>query len=432
MITSEIWRAIESQPPRAAAFIEGDDVVTYGELVRRPVQSRRHLVDVVGDSSVRAALEILDAWRVGDAVLLLHPRVSALEREEISRDVRSAPLAERCHAVVATSGTTGQRRYVLLSEPGMVASAHASAAHLGWREDDRWWLCMPLAHVGGLAIVVRCLLAGRTIVSSPRFDVERYQEALSAGATLMSMVPTMLHALCTAGIARPPESLRAVLVGGGPCTPSLARSARELGLPILLTWGMSEAGSQIATQPLSACRSVSPDDLSTVGRPLDGFEVEIRGGVAWVRGPAATLGYHPPGRYPSPFDDGGWLETKDHVVRADGGVLRILGRGTDMILTGGENVYPAEVEAALAACEHVEAACVVGVPHERWGQEVVAAVVAAESVDERALLRRVREKLGGYKTPRRLIRVDVLPTNSNGKVDRREVARLLSSRRARE
>ena len=415
---SAIWGAIEANASGAPAFVENGVEISYGALVERQLARPRGLVDVVGTSSLEAATRILDAWRVGDAVLLLHPRVSDRECEEIRRDVRSAPLPDRCRAVVATSGTTGRRRYVLLSEDGMVASAEASASHLGWNDDDRWWLCMPLAHVGGLAILVRCLLAGRTVIVSERFDAASYQSALAAGATLMSMVPTMLHSICAAELGRPPDALRAILVGGSPCTPALAARARRLGLPALLTWGMSETGSQIATQALDARLSLAPEDLRCVGRPLPGFEVDLRNGVAWVRGPANALGYHPPERHPSPFDAEGWLETKDHVCRLDDGRLHILGRGSEMIVTGGENVYPAEVEATLTEMASVDAACVVGLPHEYWGQEVVAAVVGVPAGGEAAILAGVRDRLGGYKTPRRLFRMLELPTNANGKVDR--------------
>ena len=415
---SAIWQAIEGQEPDRVALADADTEITYGALAGRPTRESRGAVDVVGDSTLGAVLSVLDAWRAGDAVVLLHPRLPAQERDIIARDVRSAPLPESCAAVVATSGTTGARRYLMLGEAAMIASARASAANLGWEEDDKWWLCMPTAHVGGLAIVVRCLLAGRTVFSSNRFSGSEFTRALRSGTTLMSLVPTMLHELVDAGETPPDGRLRAVLVGGGPCTPTLAARARRAGFPILLTWGMSEAGSQIATQPISARFSTSEVDLNSVGRPLQGFEVALRDGIGWVRGPALSLGTHPPGRYPPPVDSDGWLESRDQIESLDDGQLRILGRGTDMILSGGENVYPAEVESALVSHDRVATACVVGVPHPRWGEQVVAVVVERDPVTSDQLFEHVRARLGGYKTPRRVLRIPELPTNDNSKVDR--------------
>jgi O-succinylbenzoic acid--CoA ligase len=311
----------------------------------------------------------------------------------------------------------------MLSEAGMTASARASAENLGWNEDDRWWLCMPTAHVGGLAIIARCLLAGRAVFVSERFSTDAYERALAERVTLLSLVPTMLHRLIKSGAPMPDSRVRAILVGGGPCSPTLTAKARELGFPVLLTWGMSEAGSQIATQSPSCRFSSKPTDLSSVGRPLLGFDFDNRDGVAWLRGPALTLGYHPPGRYEQPFDADGWLESRDRVTVLEDGQLRILGRGTDMIVSGGENVYPAEVESVLTACDGVVAACVVGIPHPHWGEEVLAVVVVSGDLDRDRLILEARVRLGGYKTPRRVLSVDALPTNVNGKVDRLAIRR---------
>ena len=414
---SGLWAAIETHPTDRIALCDGERSITYGELMARPQLPAAGPRDIVGDSSLRAVLEILDTWRAGDAVVLLHPRLPESEQATISEDIRSAPLPEKCRAVVATSGTTGSRRYVLLSEEGMLASARTSATNLGWVDGDRWWLCMPTAHVGGLAIVVRCLLAGKSVFSSELFSRDEFDRAVSERVTLVSLVPTMLHELLKIAPLHAGQ-IRAGLIGGGPCTPELARRAREAGLPILLTWGMSEAGSQIATQSYDRRFSTSDDDLRSVGRPLPAFEVSLRDGVGWVRGEPLSLGYHPPGRYPQPFDSDGWLESRDRIVELEDGRLSILGRGTDMILTGGENVYPAEVEAVLVSHVHIDAACVVGLPDERWGEVVVAVVVAGGEFDALAVLSHVRDRLGGYKTPRELMLVEQLPTNANGKVDR--------------
>lgn len=419
---SALWELIESHPRRAIALNDGRQWITYGQLCDRPLSTGRDPVDVVGDSSLQSILEILDAWRVNRAVVLLHPRASESDKQSVSSEVRSAALPDACRAIVATSGSTGDRKFVLLSEPGMLASAEASATNLPVGDGDRWWLCMPCAHVGGLAIIVRCLSAGATVRCSQRFSAEAFSEAMRDGITIASLVPTMLRTLIHEANADVlPGALRAILIGGGPCTPALAGSARNAGFPVLLTWGMSEAGSQIATQRLEAARSSAQNDLSTVGTLLPGFDLQSRHGVAFVRGPALTMGYHPPGIAPEAIDADGWLNTRDRLEQQPNGELRILGRGTDLIISGGENVYPAEVESVLEALPFVRAACVVGLPDEKWGECVYSAIQWTDAPREDDALRAVRDQLGPLKCPRGLRTVERLPQNANGKVDRAAV-----------
>lgn len=425
---SELWAELKRHPADAVAFSDGTRRVSFGDLTSRPLLAGSGPVDVIGDSSLSALLDILDAWRVNRPVVLLHPRASEADHRAVTAEVRSAPLPAQCRAVVATSGSTGSRKYVLLSETNLLASVRASAANLPLGREDAWWMAMPSAHVGGLAILVRCLVAGATVRSSPRFSAAAFEEALSDGITVASLVPTMLRTLLGATQREQlPGSLRAILIGGGPCTPALARSARSAGFPILLTWGMSEAGSQIATQSGSASFSLAEQDLATVGTLLPGFELRQVSGIAHVRGDSITMGYHPPGAAPSAIDADGWLNTRDRIQEMPNGHLRIIGRGTDLIISGGENVYPAEVEAVLESLPFVRAACVVGLPDEKWGERVHAAIAWTDGPASEAALAAVREELGALKCPRRIQSVEELPVNVNGKVDRGAVRQLCLS-----
>ncbi|MCB9520424.1 MAG: AMP-binding protein [Myxococcales bacterium] len=419
------WRAVEELADaraRALSFAPGRGVA------------------VVGRSSAAAVLDIVAARRARAPVTLLHPRDDAETWQQLAvlggaarivdegvviddvvanatSDIAALPAG--ADVLVATSGTTGARRLAVLGADGIEASALASAANLGWRADDRWWLAMPTAHVGGLSVLTRCAASGAGVVCTPRFTPEAFAEAVDErGVTMASLVPTMLRRVLDELPGwRPPASLRAVLVGGGPTTPALALAARRRGLPVLLTWGMTEAGSQIATQPLDVARSDAPDDAANVGTPLAGFEVELRGARAWVRGGPMMLGYV---GAPSPFDASGWFDTRDDVAPDTRGRLRVLGRGTELIITGGENVYPAELEAAIESHPSVAAACVVGVPDVRWG-ELVVAVVVGDATSEGEVAAELARRLPPHKRPKRWVWVDELQKTAADKIDRAAV-----------
>ncbi|MBX3251333.1 MAG: AMP-binding protein [Myxococcales bacterium] len=340
--------------------------------------------------------------RTDDASLA---RVSERAGERASEDDEQVPLA-----IAFTSGTTGRPRAAVLSRRAFVAAARASEANLGWRDDDRWLLSLPPAHVGGLSVLVRAFLARRTVVlGPPRFDARGFGAAVERHrVTLASIVPTMLHRLLDEGW-RPPASFRAVLVGGAAAPPSLLARAWAAGVPALPTYGMTETCAQVATRAPGDLRA-DPD----VGAPLDGVEVRVRGGVLEVRGPTLFDGYL---GEPSPFDAEGWFSTGDLAALDDAGHLVVLGRRGDLIVRGGENVYPARVEAALVADPRIDAAMVVGVPDDEWGERVAAAVVASDEAGALAALREA--PLAPFERPTRVAFVPALPTNAMGKPDRR-------------
>ncbi len=348
---------------------------------------------------------------------LIHARAPEPERAALIARLAAAVVPTDTLAVVFTSGSTGRPKGVVLSRRAARAAAALSAAHLGWREDDRWLLALPLAHVGGLAIVIRCLVARRPlVVTASGLDPERLAATLDRHrVTLASLVPTQLDALLALPAWRPPPTLRAVLVGGAAAAPKLVARARARGVPVLTTYGMSETFGQVATASLAD--AVPP---GAVGRALPGVTliagtVDAPGPIV-VDTPTRMTGY-----LDEPSPPAGPLTTADLGFVADGW-LRVVGRVDDVIVTGGENVHPVAVEAMLLTCPGVAGACVFGVPDPRWGQLVVAAVVTSTGFDRARTLAAAAARLPDHARPRRLIEVAALPLTATGKVDRRRAA----------
>jgi len=344
---------------------------------------------------------------------------------------------ERPFALLYTSGTSGRPKGAVLSYASFAASALGSAALVGVRPRDLWLACLPIFHVGGLSIATRSVLAGTSVLLHTRFDPEALSRDLDTQpVTLVSLVPTMLARLLEVRGHRPaPPGLRAVLLGGGPAAPELLARARRAGWPVAPTYGLTEAASQVATRPPG-------DDAPPLAgrlRPLEGTRVRVvddggrpvptgEVGEILVSGPTVMLGYWKRPAETAATLRGGWLHTGD-LGRLDAeGLLEVVDRRADLIVSGGENVYPAEVEAVLAGHADVADVAVVGVPDADYGARPVASWVArpdgplarlSEAEAEAALRAFCRERLAGYKVPVRFQRVDVLPRNATGKLLRR-------------
>ena len=326
--------------------------------------------------------------------------------------------------ILYTSGTTGWPRGVMLTNGNHFASAAASRAHLGMLSEDRWLVVLPLYHVGGLAIVFRSVLDGVAIVLHSRFDPARAAAALrQEGVTLVSLVPTMLFRLLEHDGGRPfPPSLRCVLVGGGPARPALLERALALGMPVAPTYGLTEAASQVAT----AAAGDAVRRPESAGKVLPGTRLRISEpdasgcGEILVHGPTVMAGYFRQHQATARALSDGWLHTGD-VGRLDAaGFLYVLDRPADLIVSGGENVYPAEVEAVLLAHPAVLEAAVYARPDPDWGQQVVAAVIlrAECPVDGQDLRAWCKARLAGYKVPCVIEHVATLPRTASGKVRR--------------
>ena len=423
-----LHKAAGMRPDRIA--IEGPErALTYAELSAAAIAGARRLSEIGGHSLRRVALELppgedyviaLHACMLtGAAAIPVDLRLS--EPERAARRSRAqltvdAPLGRSDRslfpatsgpddgpqplAVMHTSGTTSAPKPIVLSYGNFFASALGSTVALGLDQDERWLCPMPLTHVGGLSIPIRSAIYATTVVLHGRFETEAVLNELMDPArriTLVSLVPTMLARLLDAGLQQPP-TLRWALLGGGPIAPALLERAERAGVPVAPTYGMTEACSQIAT----------------FGYPLPGVDVWTSAGEIIVRGPIVSADV---------VDEEGWLHTGDLGAFDDRGRLRIIGRTSDTIVTGGENVAPAEVEAALLEHPDVADAGVHGRPDEEWGEVIVAKVVPrpGAAVSAEGLREFCAGRIARYKVPKSVEFVAELPRTGSGKLLRREL-----------
>lgn len=326
--------------------------------------------------------------------------------------------------IVFTSGTTGRAKGAVLSHDNHRASAHAWAGLLRPRPGDRWLACLPLYHVAGLAIITRTTRWGAALDLLYRFEPATVSAALDEGVTHLSLVPTQLADLLSERAGRPvPASLRAILLGGGPIPVAQLRAARAAGYPVLTTYGMTETGSGVAS---GGADPATLDD-ARAGRPLPGVRLRIEpGGAAGgagqilVRGDMVFTGYVDDAEATVAALRDGWLHTGDMGSLDEDGLLSVLDRRDDLIISGGENISPAEVEAVLGDHPGIREAVVIGEPDQRWGAVPVAYVVLAAEPgpDDAELARHCGERLARYKVPVRFVRLASLPRNAMGKVVR--------------
>ena len=332
-----------------------------------------------------------------------------------------AALPEGTRAVLWTSGTGGRARGVALTGANVEASVRAASERLGLRATDRWLASLGVGHVGGLMLVLRAAANGASLVTRGRFDPDEAAELVESGAvTHASLVPTMLRQLLDVIGDRNAPAFRYALVGGAACPRALLDGAHAAGLPVALTYGMTETTSQAATADPGLVRCKP----GTVGAPVEGLELRVgRGGEIRLCGPTVAVGYV--GSELPLLDADGWLSTGDLGEVDDEGHLWITGRLSDRIVTGGVSVDPVEVEDVLRQHASVVEAVVVGVPDERWGEVVAAAVVRSSGAhpEPSELAELARARLSAAKVPRHWIFLAELPRSVNGKVDRAAVIR---------
>ncbi len=325
------------------------------------------------------ALEVMQrSWARGDALLPLPAdapddvvaRILAALRPAVLRgddgDVSlpdPVPVAADTALVVTTSGTTGPPKGVKLTHQALTASVAASLDRLGWAPDDRWLCCLPLHHVAGILVLLRAWQVGTAPIVQAGFDAASV--AAADAATHVALVPTMLHRLLDARVDV--TRFRRVLVGGAPAGRRLRERAAAAGAPVTVSYGMTET-----------CGGCVYD-----GVPLDGVEVRVDAdGCIAIRGPVVMRGYRGrPDLTAAVLDADGWLHTTDLGRWTDDGRLEVLGRGDDVIVTGGEKVAAGQLAALLRAHPRVADAAVVGHPDPEWGERVVAYCVASDRLD---------------------------------------------------
>ena len=344
---------------------------------------------------------------------------TVLVAEPLGEGPTPAAVAKACTheldataVVIHTSGTTSAPRPVELTYGNFLWSALGSAVALGLDPGERWLCALPLSHVGGLSILLRSAIYATTAVVHERFEADRVLHVLSAGeATLVSLVATTLARLLDAGLGRPP-SLRCALTGGGPVPAALLARAHGAGVPVSLTYGLTESCSQATTTPVAAIGGAP----SSAGPPLFCTRLQIaEDGEILVGGPTVA---------PASVSSDGWLHTGDLGELDDRSCLRVTGRKADTIVSGGENVAPAEVEAVLEAHPQVLEAAVLGRLDPQWGESVTAIVVtrAGEQLDVEQLRAHCAGALAPYKVPKRFVAAtEPLPRTRSGKLLRREL-----------
>lgn len=337
-------------------------------------------------------------------------------------------------SLVFTSGTTGRPKAAMLTYDNHLYSANASAYRLGLDVNDRWLCCLPLFHVGGLAIIFRSCLYGTAVILHPKFDTATISHSLDHDrVTLISLVPTMVYRLLDYRQGHPwPSTLRHLLLGGAATTPDLVARCQAFNIPLAASYGLTEAASQAATLRPEAV----PAKPGCVGRPLMFTRIRIldenghplppnQYGEIAVTGPTVMAGYYANPEATAQTIVNGELRTGDIGYLDDDGDLWLVQRRSDIIISGGENIYPAEVERVLEEHPAVTAVCVVGLPHPEWGQQV-AALVVANGITADELRHFASQQLASYKLPRHIQFAPTLPQLANGKIDRRTVAVLLA------
>ncbi|OFW77620.1 MAG: o-succinylbenzoate--CoA ligase [Alicyclobacillus sp. RIFOXYA1_FULL_53_8] len=335
-------------------------------------------------------------------------------------------------AVIYTSGTTGYPKGTVLTYGNFWWSAIASALQSGLQKHDKWLVPMPLFHVGGLSVLMRSVIYGTTAVIQDRFDAEQVNRTLDEQEiTLLSVVPTMLARMLEERQGRAyPGRLRLVLLGGSSAPRALLEECARLGLPVAQSYGLTEACSQVATlAPKDGLRKLGSSGMAlfpTQVRILDGEngpDANEIGEIA-VRGPTVSSGYlNRPEDNAARFRNG-WFLTGDIGYLDEEGYLFVIDRRNDLIVSGGENVYPAEVEAVLLRQVGILEAGVVGTEHSLWGQVPVAVIRLSEgtSISDAELEEHCRHYLAGYKVPKEFLRIDSpLPRNASGKLLRRDL-----------
>ena len=372
----------------------------------------------------------------GEGAVMTQLRAPAAEHSRAFSERRTRRLAESAALVIRTSGTSGQPKGAVLGLDNLRASAAASAGLLGSRSSDRWLVCMPLFHIGGLSILVRAAWGGAGVFLQDRFDPVAVARAFEEQSiTHVSLVATMLERLlATRGERRAPSSLELMLLGGGPASTSLISRAEALGYPVAPTYGLTEAASQVATRPPRDRGLGGPREKEAGLEVLPGLELRVvddRGralgleseGQIQLRGPTVMRGYLDDPSATREALSEGWLSTGDMGRLDREGRLCVLDRRSDLVVSGGENVYPAEVERVLEEHPDVAEAGVCGVADARFGSRPVARVVVrpGRPFEREELLAFCRGRLAAYKCPVEIERLETLPRNSLGKLLRRRL-----------
>ena len=392
-------------------------------VLSNPASTESELTAQIDRTGARCAISSERSSGVAGAAAhalgIRHLHLEALRRTGDGYRLPTMPRSDEVAIMAVTSGTTGDPKVVPLRHGDLLASVRGVMRAWRWRPTDVVVHALPLFHQHGLGALHAAALSGSSLHCLSRFDPERLLNELDRRrATVMFAVPTMWAQLVEARSDPIPFTTRLLVSGSAPLPPAVFDSITDkFEMMPLERYGTTESGLNLSNLYEGPRRSGS------VGFALPGVETRVREGTGEleVRGPQVFAGYHGA----SHELNNGWFATGD-VVEQDPttGAFSIMGRTRELIISGGMNIYPREVENALAAHAGIESVAVVGVPSKQWGQETTALFVSSKPIGEDSLKRFMRARLSPYKVPKRFHRVPSLPVNAMGKVQRAELEKL--------
>ncbi|MEP0006760.1 MAG: AMP-binding protein [Balneola sp.] len=449
------------------------------DIIKQKSDSIKWPIAFLSESSDLLIFSIAAAWNLGIPIIPLSPKLSQKELENIVQelspslifcdtanrnrlsgedvihmdenfflnaftfDIRDLDLPtpskikdSSIFGYFLTSGTTGKSKIVPLKRRQMISAAKASAKNFQPEPNHFWLLCLPLNHVGGISIIFRSLLYGSAIYRMGRFNEEMVTEFLSENPRFQaaSLVPTMLSRLLKNPLFKTHRDFKAILLGGGPTTHQLLKRSVERGIPIVSSYGMTETCAQIVTNAMTTPSGMYTP-LKSVGKPFSPNQLQIRdnngkvlgknqSGMIWLNGPQVFDGYYEVDENSDVFDKNNWFKTGDYGHLNGFDQLFIESRREDLIITGGENVNPVEVEEAIQRLPLIKEAVVIGIPDEEWGQKVTAVITLlnGQTPDIDEMKKMLSSELTDFKIPKELVVVDKLPKTVMGKVKRWELA----------
>lgn len=358
--------------------------------------------------------------------------INIVEVQEQDVELKTELSLQDPFTIIYTSGTTGFPKGVIHTYGNHWWSAIGSVLNLGLSQQDKWLAVLPFFHVGGLSIFIRSTIYGMPVYVLEHFDEVKVQHAImERGVTVMSVVTVMLQRLVKQlGNKTYPNSFRCMLLGGGPAPMSLLEASKEKQIPVFQSYGMTETSSQIAT--------LGPNDalekLGSAGKPLMPAQLKIKQpqadgiGEIIVKGPMVTTGYYNRPKENETTFQQGWLATGDLGYLDEDGYLYVVDRRTDLIISGGENIYPTEIEGVLAGMKGIAEVGVIGKPDATWGKVPIACIVLDKHVpapSQAAMKDYLSERLAAYKIPKAFYFVDKLPRNASNKLVRHQLQQFI-------
>jgi O-succinylbenzoic acid--CoA ligase len=419
-------------PARALVGLRGANSLEY--LIALFAIIRAGMVAVPFNTRL-SSIEMVRLRQFTEVSAVLNPLEITNSKHEVPMEVEWIPRSvlgqDDIAVMICSSGSDGAAKAVTLTLRSLMAHAKSVAAHLGLTARDTWLVALPFFHVGGLTIPFRCLIAGASVAISESADAAEINHWIDEEqVSFISVVPTMLSRMIEQREGKPfPESVRGIIVGGGPVPSDLIRLCPQ-ALP---TYGLTEAGSML-TCAIPECGEA---ERMSAGSVLPDTEIRIvdeqgkelpRGEVGQIiaRGPGMANGYWNAAIKTARTFRSGWLWTGDIGRVDEHGFLSVLARRTDVILSGGENIYPAEIEAALMQHVDITGAVVLPVEDEQWGQIPAALIVCRKELAEQDILQFLENRLARYKHPRKIIFADEIPLLPTGKPYLSKIRKMLA------